>query len=460
MKCLSHSIRRKVRIWFCGLLFSVCIPLAYAADKTASVQSVRLLPQQEGATVEIVVDQLVKPQMTQLESPRRLVIDLPYTDTSLRGKRLGSQIKDISAVRIDQYTVKPPVARIVVDLREPMTFRTETVGHRILVHLSPEEHTPPTVPTLTRTPEPAVVPVSPANSGGVTMDGSLLATGSSISAGSDTAILHLTRGGEVRVCAGTTISVTSAKSGTELMLGVSTGSLEAHYTLGSAADSVLTPDFRLLLAGPGEFDYAMSVNAHGDTCVRALPGNNAAISVSELMGNGTYQLNPDEQIVFRSGQLTEHDTNVPLNCGCGEPKPEILRASEPSAPLPSESLPSSVHLAEPGDSPAATAASASDSAARNIAGSSQTGSSTAAAVPSGNGSNDVQVQVDAPLVFQGNAPHTPTAPIQEVAQLQTDPPAGPKLPTSVALPPASNSRQKEHRGFFGSIGRFFKSIFH
>lgn len=460
MKYLTHWIQRKPQVWLCGLLLCALVARPASADKTASVQSVRLLPEENGAAVEITVDQIVKPQMTQLESPRRLVIDLPYTDTSLRGKKLGSQIKDISGVRIDQYTVKPPVARIVVDMREPMAYRTETVGHRILVHLSPEEHTPPTVPTLTRAPEPAVVPVSPANSGGVTMDGNLLATGSSISAGSDTAILHLTRGGEVRVCAGTTISVTSAKGGAELMLGVSTGSLEAHYTLGSAADSVLTPDFRLLLAGPGEFDYAMSVNAHGDTCVRALPGNNASIAVSELMGNGTYQLNPNEQIVFRSGQLTEHDTNVPMNCGCGEPKPEVLRASEPSTPLPSESLPSSVHLAEPGDSPAGTAANASDSAAGNAAASSQPGSAATNAVPPSNGPNDVQVQVEAPLVFQGSAPHVATAPLQEVAQMQTDPSAGPKLPATVALPPASNSQPKEHRGFFGSIGHFFKSIFH
>jgi AMIN domain len=456
MKYSSHSKHRTIQAVLCGLAVCACLCPARAADKTANVQSVQLLAEENGAAVEIVADQPVKPQITSLDSPQRLVIDLPYTTTSLRGKHIGSHIKDIN-VRVDQYTARPPVARIVVDLKAPVTYRVETVGDRILVHLRLEEHTPPTVPSLAKGEQPAAVPVSAATSGGVMMAGSRLAAGSSISAGSDTAILHLRRGGEIRVCAGTTISVTSSKGGDDLMLGVSTGALEAHYSLGTAADSVLTPDFRIVLAGPAEFDYAMSVNNHGDTCVRALPGNTAPIAVSELMGDGSYQLKANEQIVFRAGQLAVHDSDVPLDCGCAEPRPEALRASAPAATLPSDSLPTSVHVAQPGDKAVGDATSASSASPQASGALAQPSGSQEAAAPSPEGNaNDVHVQVEAPLVFQGRAPHVETAPMSEVAKLQAQPPTGPKLPATVALPPPP---PEEHHSFFGKIGHFFKSIF-
>src|SRR5437879_1260227 len=91
--------------------------------------------------------------------------------------------------------------------------------------------------------------------------GTIVLSGSSVSAGSTVALLKLARGGEVRICPATSLTTTSGKRG-ELTLGLGTGAVEIDYELQSNADTLLTPDFRLLFAGPGKFHVAAGARAN------------------------------------------------------------------------------------------------------------------------------------------------------------------------------------------------------
>ena len=111
-------------------------------------------------------------------------------------------------------------------------------------------------------------------------------------------------------------------------MGMDVGSVEIDYPINDmVADTLVTPDFKFMLAGPGVFHFALGVNSQGDTCIRPRKGNSASLIVAEMIGNGVYQVKPDEAIVFAGGKLSGRG---PLEgeCGCPRPAPPVMVAEE------------------------------------------------------------------------------------------------------------------------------------
>lgn len=476
----------------CVMMVAAALMVTECAAQTFGpppvVTSVRIVHERGVPAVEILTSGgPVIPEIQILDSPARLVIDLPNSRLGLTQKRILIQKENILAIRVDQFQRQPPVTRIVLDLQAPYGYTWDGAGHRLMVRLKPAEDVnaggkssplrPPTGPGLALGASPAVVPVT-SGSGAMVMVGSRLASGSSVTAGSETAVLRVSGGGEVRVCPGTTVSVTPSQTKRDLMLGMSMGALEAHYTLGASADTVLTPDFRILFAGPGEFHYAISADSHGTTCVRALKGNTSSAIVSELMGDRIYQVKPAEQAVFHSGQIDKVDGDVPLECGCPPPSP-LMRAEAPFAPnVPDSELPEKVRI---GGSET-TAAVAQSGSLGSISGGATAGGTTVEAstpaVASGSGTrlsngpetaplpasqpNDVHVQVDAPLVFtpKNRAAAALPPPVQAAKDLpEEDSPARQVHLDAVVQAPPTEKHKPERRGFFRRLGGFFAAIF-
>ncbi|MGP0018586.1 MAG: AMIN domain-containing protein [Candidatus Sulfotelmatobacter sp.] len=440
------------------------------------VTSVRIVHERGVPVVEILSSGgPVIPQIQTLTSPPRLVIDLPNSRLGLTQKRIAIQKENILAIRVDQYQKTPPVTRIVLDLLAPYGYSWDGAGHRLLVRLKPaggadadagkksSPFEPPTVPGMSLGGVPAVVPVT-SGTGTMALAGSRIASGSSVTAGSDTAVLRLADGGEIRVCPGTTVSVTPSQTKRDLMLGLSTGALEAHYTLKASADTVLTPDFRILFAGPGEFHYAISADANGNTCVRALKGNTSSAIVSELMGDRIYQVRPAEQAVFHSGQIDKVDAEVPLECGCPPPS-ALMRAEGQYAPnVPDSELPEKVRIGGSTTPPAAANTGLLGAGALD-AGKTSTRLSNGpetAALPASQ-PNDVHVQVDAPLVFtaKNRAAAALPAPVQAAQDLPVQESRARQVHLDAVIQSPAPEKQKrtEHRGFFRRVGGFFAAMF-
>ncbi|HEY1679854.1 MAG TPA: AMIN domain-containing protein [Candidatus Sulfotelmatobacter sp.] len=447
------------------LAFSTCGAGAQNFGPPRLIKNIRIVHENGKPALEIISSGSVTPQIQELDSPPRLVIDLPNSRLAMATNRIEIQKENITAIRVRQFQNSPPVTRIVLDLLAPYGHSWDGAGTRLMVRLKPPEDKnagkstpqPDTAPGFALTREAAVIPVS-GSGGGTVMDASGIAAGSSVTAGSDTTILHLPRGGELRVCPGTTVSVTPSQSKRDLMFGMSTGAIETHYSLGPSADSVLTPDFRIMFAGPGEFHYAISADSHGNTCVRSLLGNTSSAIVSELMGDRIYQVRPAEQAMFHAGQIDKVDTDVPLECGCPPPSPVLRTANPIAAPVPASDLPAKVQLG-------ASSEVASNVPPANPAGTRLSDGPETAPLPPSR-PNDVHVQVDAPFVFSATsrAPAVPPAPMTAARELPIEysPERQVHLDAVIQAPQperAPRPNKDDRHGFFGRVGGFFSKIF-
>jgi hypothetical protein len=467
---LRRRVFKSVRlIWFIAVL------AAHGASQTFGppprVTGVRIVHEHGVPAVEIISKGgPVIPEVQVLASPPRLVIDLPNSRLGLTQKKIEVQKENILAIRLDQYQENPPVTRIVLDLEAPYGYTWDGAGNRLMVRLKPAEDVnasksppaqPPTAADVSLSSSPFIVPVT-SGTGSTVFTDDRLGAGSAVTAGSDTTVLHLSRGGEVHVCPGTTVTVTQSQNKRDLMLGMSTGALETHYSLSSSADSVLTPDFRIMFAGPGHFHYAISADSHGNTCVRALTGNTSSAIVSELMGDRIYQVKPTEQVVFRSGRIDRVDADVPLECGCPPAPPVSLTENRP-APVPGSQLPANAHL---GSSEANSAPAASGVANQTAGTTLSNGPETAPLPPSG--PNDIHVQVETPFVFNASAMNAkdsaasvPPAPLDAASNLPVEDSSERQvhLDAVIQLPPPEKAAQAGHRGFFHRVGAFFSGLF-
>jgi len=431
--------------------------------KVAAIKSFRMIQEKDGPAVEILSTLPLVPQIQLINGPTRLVIDLPNARIDMAQKRVNIQADQISRVRANQFQETPPVARVVVDLAAPCTYTWEAAGNRLVVHLgknatgeteSPFEQV--TVPSLAPAAPPVIKAVRAA--GPLVLASDAGDVGSSFTAGADTAVLRLSSGGELHVCPGTTVSITPSLNRHNLLLGLNTGAVEAHVQLDASTDLVMTPDFRISLTGPGQFHYAFSSDARGDTCVRTLPGNTASAVATELLGNRTYPIQAADQLVFRGGSLDRVDMNVPLECGCPPPRQNIERAANDLASqnqVVSENRPP----ANPNSMPAETSAPANRTPTSGIA----TGNEPVKATSE----SQIQVQVTAPLVFKASGP--PPAPVEEVkgSPIATNAATAPAKPapdlaktTTTALTVETVSANDPPHGFFHRVRSFFASLFH
>jgi hypothetical protein len=176
----------------------------------------------------------------------------------------------------------------------------------------------------------------------------IIVASGSITSGTETTQVTLPHRGVLRVCASSTVKLaadSSVPTGETpgLLMAMDHGAIEASFATGNNADILLTPDFRILISGPGAADVKVRLGQQGDTCVDNAGINAAYVLVSSIFDGGAYRVQPGQRVMFQHGSLKEVVDQEKEPCGCPPPAPKDnefpLAQSEGLVPLPPATKP-------------------------------------------------------------------------------------------------------------------------
>jgi hypothetical protein len=144
---------------------ALCVPLCGWAPSLlaqnhapATVQHAKVLKSQGAVEIEVEATSEIVPQTQIVTGPDRLVIDFP---NAVPGKQLFSQsvnVGDVKDLRIGLYQSKPPVTRVVLDLKTAQGYQIFPQGRTVVIKVAGP------APATTAA---AITPVAPAPRPGV-----------------------------------------------------------------------------------------------------------------------------------------------------------------------------------------------------------------------------------------------------------------------------------------------------
>ena len=243
----------------------------------------------------------------------------------------------------------------------------------------------------------------------------IIVASGTVTSGSQTTEVVLPHRGVLRVCASTTVKLAADSSVPAdevpgIMMAMDHGAVGASFATGRNADVLLTPDFRILIGGPGSAEVRIRLGLHGDTCVENAGIDAPYVLVTSVFEGGNYRVQSGQRVMFEHGSLREVVDQEKEPCGC-PPAPKggnefPIAQSEGLAPTPTPAPGAPGVYGTPAETTGTLAYNAAEHAPQTAAG--------------------------------------------------TEPAVAAKPPASS---PANPPTPKKKSGFFGSIGHFFRRVF-
>ena len=109
---------------------------APAASAHNQLQRVKVIPGADGVQIEISSTQAVTPRVNKLNSPSRVVVELPETVVASSQNKIPVGSAGVKGVRIGMDGKTPPTTSVVVDLETPLAYEvTPAAGGKVILTL-------------------------------------------------------------------------------------------------------------------------------------------------------------------------------------------------------------------------------------------------------------------------------------------------------------------------------------
>lgn len=119
---------------FLAVAASTCVVASSAAQ--VSVRSVRVLGTKDTVEVEVQASDRIVPETQVLSGPDRLVVDFPNAVPSGQLRNQSVDRADVKDVRVGLFQSKPPVTRIVLDLKSARSYQIFPNGRTVMIKVT------------------------------------------------------------------------------------------------------------------------------------------------------------------------------------------------------------------------------------------------------------------------------------------------------------------------------------
>lgn len=120
------------------LLAGACACLGGTSLAQISVRSVKVLGNKDSVEVEVESSDRIVPETRVLTGPDRLVIDFPNAVPSGGVRNQSVDRGEVRDVRVGLWQAKPPITRVVLDLKTARSFQVFPYGRTVMIKVLAE----------------------------------------------------------------------------------------------------------------------------------------------------------------------------------------------------------------------------------------------------------------------------------------------------------------------------------